>query len=74
MGINSRVRTQESDSCAHSDLIVSCSFKMCLLVCTSSGYLALTVSFMRTGKAFPSSLRLRLLDDGPFSSIDNGGG
>lgn len=72
--INSQILTQESDSCPHSDFIFSCSFKMCLLACTSSGYLALVVSFVGGGKALPSSPRLRLLDDGPFCSVSDGGG
>lgn len=70
---NGQIRTQESDSCAHSSLTVSCSFEMSLLACTRSGYLALTVSFRWEGAALPSSLRLRLLDE-PLVSVDDGGG
>lgn len=71
--MNGQIHTQESDSCAHSDLTVSCSFEMSLLACTSSGYLALAVSFRWAGAALPSSLRLRLVDDGPLASDDGGG-
>ena len=72
--INSRIHTQELDSCPHSNLILSCSFRMCLLACTSSGYLAFAVSFVRAGKGLPSSERLRLLDDGPLPADGDGGG